>query len=77
VKNRVSSILHKLQVAGRVAVVRLALLKGWADYSTSPEIGSVQQYPSGVADLPLIVDLQRRPIPLVTAQTRELAYKWG
>jgi DNA-binding NarL/FixJ family response regulator len=77
VKNRVSSILHKLNVAGRVAAIRLALTRGWADYGTTPEIGSIQQGFSSPADHPQIVDLQRRPIPLVTPQTRELIYKWG
>src|SRR4051794_37963182 len=36
VKNRVSSILHKLQVSGRVAAIRLALTRGWVEYGLAP-----------------------------------------
>lgn len=34
VKNRISSILHKLELESRMAAVRLALSNGWVEYGT-------------------------------------------
>lgn len=35
VKNRISSILHKLELESRMAAVRLALSNGWVEYGTT------------------------------------------
>jgi DNA-binding NarL/FixJ family response regulator len=36
VKNRISSILHKLELESRMAAVRLALSNGWVEYGSAP-----------------------------------------
>jgi DNA-binding NarL/FixJ family response regulator len=41
VKNRISSVLHKLQLDGRMGVVRLALTRGWAEYGPVPHVDPV------------------------------------
>jgi DNA-binding NarL/FixJ family response regulator len=41
VKNRVSSILHKLRVDGRMGAIRLALSRGWAEYGPMPRVGAI------------------------------------
>jgi DNA-binding NarL/FixJ family response regulator len=42
VKNRVSGILHKLHVDGRMGAIRLALSRGWAEYGPGPRVGPIE-----------------------------------
>lgn len=47
VKNRISSILHKLELESRMAAVRLALSNGWVEYGTRQGTGPL---PNGGQD---------------------------
>lgn len=39
VKNRISSVLHKLEIEGRMAAIRLALNNGWVEYGVRQGTG--------------------------------------
>jgi DNA-binding NarL/FixJ family response regulator len=41
VKNRISSILHKLELESRMAAVRLALANGWVEYGTGHAVSAI------------------------------------
>ena len=41
VKNRISSVLHKLRLEGRMGAIRLALSRGWAEYGPIPHLDPV------------------------------------
>ncbi|MEA2514806.1 MAG: two-component system, NarL family, response regulator DegU [Thermomicrobiales bacterium] len=41
VKNRVSGVLHKLRLDSRMAAIRLALSRGWAEYGPGPHVDPV------------------------------------
>jgi DNA-binding NarL/FixJ family response regulator len=41
VKNRISSVLHKLRLDGRMGAIRLALTRGWAEYGPASHVDPV------------------------------------
>jgi two-component system response regulator DegU len=67
VKNRISAILHKLRLGGRMGAVRLALSHGWADYGPDPHVVS----PIGSPNSRATDRLDRRVPPTVLTLSGE------